>query len=184
MFATLATVLTEARPSAQDVNACADCHLQLTDVAGGVHVQSWDRSAHGRNNVGCEKCHGGDASSAIYARAHRDIIRPANVRSPLNPRNLGATCGSCHTGQYAAFQGSRHYQLLQSGSNKGPTCITCHGDINGWLLSPKSLEASNVNSVEAMVTMIAVARQFEMQMKMLSNAEENARQATRLLSSN
>ncbi len=51
-------------------------------------------------------------------------------------------------------------------------------------LSPKSLEGSNVNTVEAMVTMIAVARQFEMQMKMLSNAEENARQATRLLSSN
>lgn len=51
-------------------------------------------------------------------------------------------------------------------------------------LSPKSLEGSNVNTVEAMVSMIAVARQFEMQMKMLSSAEENARQATRLLSSN
>jgi len=51
-------------------------------------------------------------------------------------------------------------------------------------LNAKSLEGSNVNTVEAMVSMIAVARQFEMQMKMLSNAEENARQATRLLSSN
>ena len=51
-------------------------------------------------------------------------------------------------------------------------------------LSAKSLEGSNVNTVEAMVSMIVVARQFEMQMKMLSNAEENARQATRLLSSN
>ena len=51
-------------------------------------------------------------------------------------------------------------------------------------LSTKSIEGSNVNTVEAMVSMIAVARQFEMQMKMLSNAEDNARQATRLLSSN
>lgn len=51
-------------------------------------------------------------------------------------------------------------------------------------LSSQSVEGSNVNTVEAMVTMIAVARQFEMQMKMLSNAEDNARMATRLLSSN
>lgn len=51
-------------------------------------------------------------------------------------------------------------------------------------LTPQAVEGSNVNTVEAMVTMIAVARQFEMQMKMLSNAEDNARMATRLLSSN
>jgi flagellar basal-body rod protein FlgF len=45
-----------------------------------------------------------------------------------------------------------------------------------------ALEGSNVNPVEAMVSMIAVARQFEIQMKMLSNADDNARQATKLLS--
>ena len=45
-----------------------------------------------------------------------------------------------------------------------------------------TLEGSNVNPVEAMVSMIAVARQFEVQMKMLSSADENARQATKLLS--
>ena len=49
---------------------------------------------------------------------------------------------------------------------------------------PKSIEGSNVNTIEAMVSMITVARQFEMQMKMISSAEENARQATRLLASN
>ena len=50
-------------------------------------------------------------------------------------------------------------------------------------LNVGSLEGSNVNPVEAMVSMIAIARQFEVQMKMLSNADENARQATKLLSS-
>jgi flagellar basal-body rod protein FlgF len=48
-------------------------------------------------------------------------------------------------------------------------------------LQPQALEGSNVNPVEAMVTMIAVARQFEMQMKMISAADDNARNADRLL---
>lgn len=46
------------------------------------------------------------------------------------------------------------------------------------------LESSNVNPVEAMVNMISLARQFETQMKMLSNADNNARQAAKILSMN
>lgn len=45
-----------------------------------------------------------------------------------------------------------------------------------------ALEGSNVNAVEAMVTMITLARQFDMQIKMMQNAEGNARQADQLLS--
>jgi flagellar basal-body rod protein FlgF len=45
-----------------------------------------------------------------------------------------------------------------------------------------ALEGSNVNAVEAMVSMISLARQFDMQMKMLQNADGNDRQATQLLS--
>ena len=44
-----------------------------------------------------------------------------------------------------------------------------------------TLESSNVNVVEAMVGMIAAARQFEMQMKMLSSAEQNEQKANALL---
>jgi flagellar basal-body rod protein FlgF len=45
------------------------------------------------------------------------------------------------------------------------------------------LEGSNVNVVEEMVTMISLSRQFEMQMQMLRNAEQNDKAATRLLAS-
>jgi flagellar basal-body rod protein FlgF len=45
-----------------------------------------------------------------------------------------------------------------------------------------ALEGSNVNAVEAMVSMIALARQFDLQMKMLQHADGNDRQATELLS--
>jgi flagellar basal-body rod protein FlgF len=49
-------------------------------------------------------------------------------------------------------------------------------------LADGTLEGSNVNVVEAMVGMIAAARQFEMQMKMLAIAEQNEQKAGSLLS--
>jgi len=47
---------------------------------------------------------------------------------------------------------------------------------------PGSLEGSNVNPVEAMVNMISLARQFDMQMKMLQSADTNAQHATSVMS--
>ncbi len=44
-----------------------------------------------------------------------------------------------------------------------------------------ALESSNVNVVDAMVTMISLARQFEMQMKLVQSAENNANKASQLL---
>jgi flagellar basal-body rod protein FlgF len=43
------------------------------------------------------------------------------------------------------------------------------------------LESSNVNTAEAMVHMIELARQFEMQVKAIRTAEENANAATQLM---
>ncbi len=48
-------------------------------------------------------------------------------------------------------------------------------------LQPGALESSNVNTVEAMVNMIQLARQYETQVKVMSNAEDNDRAATQLL---
>lgn len=44
-----------------------------------------------------------------------------------------------------------------------------------------ALEGSNVNAVDSMVTMIALARSFEMQMSLMKNAENNAAKATQIL---
>lgn len=44
------------------------------------------------------------------------------------------------------------------------------------------LEGSNVNPAEAMVDMIANARRFEMQMKVIHSADDNAQKANQLLS--
>ena len=43
-----------------------------------------------------------------------------------------------------------------------------------------ALESSNVNVVEAMVNMISLARQFDTQMKLMQNAENNANKASQI----
>jgi flagellar basal-body rod protein FlgF len=45
-----------------------------------------------------------------------------------------------------------------------------------------SLESSNVNAADAMVNMINLARQFEMQMNLMKNAESNETKASQLFS--
>jgi flagellar basal-body rod protein FlgF len=51
-------------------------------------------------------------------------------------------------------------------------------------LATETLEGSNVNPVDSMVNMISLARQFEMQIKMLQTADANAKQASQILSMN
>ncbi|MEO6974258.1 MAG: flagellar basal-body rod protein FlgF [Gallionella sp.] len=49
-------------------------------------------------------------------------------------------------------------------------------------VAPGSLEGSNVNTVSALVNMISLARNFDMQMKMLQTADTNAQHATSVIS--
>ena len=52
------------------------------------------------------------------------------------------------------------------------------------VLAQKSLETSNVNTVDALVSMISLARQYDMQIKLLQTAEANARQADQIMNMN
>lgn len=51
-------------------------------------------------------------------------------------------------------------------------------------LSGGALEGSNVSAVDSMVSMISLARQFETQMSLLKNAENNAAKATQIIALN
>lgn len=52
----------------------------------------------------------------------------------------------------------------------------------GVVLAGGALESSNVNVVDAMVNMIDLARQFELQMNVMKNAESNEAKASQLFS--
>ena len=107
----LAFLLLSAAPATAQQSRCADCHFANPTAPAGIHLSDWDRSAHSRNNVGCEKCHGGDATTFESFLAHRGVLNSANPASPVNRRNLPATCGAC---------GGTHMGVL--GVNE--TCIT------------------------------------------------------------
>ena len=126
--------------SAQSQSRCADCHFANPGSVSASHLSEWDLSGHGRKNVGCETCHGGDPRSFEPFVAHKDILARTNPASPVHPTNLPKTCGTCHTGPLMAFQRSKHYELLRAGNKNGPTCTTCHGEAAGNRLSPKALE--------------------------------------------
>ena len=127
-------------PARAQQSRCADCHFAQAEVPEPDHLADWEHSAHGRNNVGCEKCHGGDATTFESLFAHRDILHSTNPASPVNRRNLPKTCGTCHAGPFVAFQASRHFALLEQGDTKVPVCTTCHGTAGFNRPSARSLE--------------------------------------------
>jgi len=126
--------------SQQARSQCADCHIAQADPPNARHLADWERSAHGRADVGCEKCHGGDPTTFESFRAHQGILTSRNPASPVAYKNLPATCGKCHAGPYVAFQSSRHFALIQTNSENPPVCVTCHGEVAANRPSAKTLE--------------------------------------------
>jgi hypothetical protein len=140
-FWLLLLILGAARLGGAQTSSCADCHIaNLQADPYPEHTYDWESSAHGRNSVGCERCHDGDATTFESFLAHRGILASRNPASPTHTTSLPRTCGKCHIGPYVEFQKSRHNQLLQDARSEGPTCATCHGPVAARLLSPKALE--------------------------------------------
>ncbi len=135
-----AVVITSPAVAQIPTSLCGDCHIARPDAPGGRHIADWDRSAHGRNGIGCEACHGGNPTTAEPFLAHQGILHFHNPASPVARINLPHTCGKCHGGPLWAFQASRHYSLLRAGDRDVPTCATCHEEAAAYLLSPKQLE--------------------------------------------
>jgi hypothetical protein len=108
-------------------NQCVDCHARVgtpREVAG--RYLDWHFSAHGRANVGCNSCHGGDPAATDAATAHRGVIPSVQAGSRLHRTRLPETCGACHKAVVNSFVESTHYKVLAA-SGLGPSCTTCHG---------------------------------------------------------
>lgn len=136
----LLSVFLSATPALAQQSRCADCHFSRPESPFREHLADWDRSAHSRNNVGCEKCHGGDPTTFEPFLAHRGILNSANPASPVNRRSLSTTCGTCHAGPFVAFQNSQHFALLGKGDTRVPVCTTCHGSAGAARPSARALE--------------------------------------------
>jgi hypothetical protein len=128
---------------AQQVSRCASCHFaNLERVPASGMLGDWAQSPHGRHAVGCERCHGGDPTSEHPQEAHRGVLNPDHLLSPVNAANLASTCAPCHRANADAFGESVHQRLLVTGDRRAPTCATCHTAMRARTVSGAQLEAN------------------------------------------
>lgn len=124
--------------TAWGANSCVDCHRKAETIRAlpswyqdqFIH---WYGSVHGRKDVTCDKCHGGDPKRLIKKQAHQGIKPSGDPDSRVYYKNIPKTCGGCHKEVYLEFIKSRHYTNLKA-DRLAPTCTTCHGfqmDIEG-----------------------------------------------------
>ena len=122
-------------PEAEGINTCFECHVELGDDHT-VTAEDWRKSVHGKAEVGCADCHGGDPRTdemnlsmtpdAGYLGAPRRAIIPE-------------ICGGCHsdvermrqynlpTDQYAKYVESVHGAKIKEGDTQVAICSDCHG---------------------------------------------------------
>jgi cytochrome c7-like protein len=130
-----------AQPPALPANKCAACHLQLVwTLSATTHVDEWVTSKHAAYRVGCERCHGGNATTSNANAAHRGVVASADRSSTVHRMALPQTCGGCHPAAATAFARSIHDELLQQGNPRAPTCTTCHTSMATEVLAPGALE--------------------------------------------
>ena len=107
--------------------ACANCHQDVIDMLAASIHKGGEKLLPPR--PGCETCHG-----TVHT-----MLPTADPASKVNPRNLPATCGSCHANPglsgdvdvrfvqpIAAYSHSVHARAIANGE-KAATCSSCHG---------------------------------------------------------
>ncbi len=117
-------------------NACVRCHENQAGQLGQI-VREWKNSVHFANGVGCDGCHGGDATVRAENFPRPDDFKDAShlSRDPrlltafrssdqfvskVRGREVSYFCGKCHTMVKEKHLGSPH------GDNGDPTCLYCH----------------------------------------------------------
>ncbi|HZR25668.1 MAG TPA: multiheme c-type cytochrome [Vicinamibacterales bacterium] len=110
----------------QASGSCVACHVRGAAPMPDAHRgEPWSTSAHA--TVGCQTCHGGDATAMHPSVAHRGVRDAVSPFSTINPANLSRTCAMCHSTIANAYRNTIHQVLLDAGDSRVPTCMTCHG---------------------------------------------------------
>jgi nitrate/TMAO reductase-like tetraheme cytochrome c subunit len=105
---------------------CLNCHYSRQKKL----VESWEKSKHARNRVGCYECHRAEPDDPAAKRGHFGF----NVQLPVTPLR----CAECHAEQYNSFASSSHamaYETIRHAelASTSPvlfetSCAICHGN--------------------------------------------------------
>jgi cytochrome b subunit of formate dehydrogenase len=109
-------------------NQCATCHVDAVhQYQLGIHAVA--RKNGDKETPTCLACHG----------SPHQILAAIDPQSPVNHRNIPATCGNCHaqkavmertgnsTQPFFAYEESVHGSAVVNGSDKAAVCTDCHG---------------------------------------------------------
>src|SRR5262245_32912276 len=105
--------------NAQTADNCIACHSKQSGPPGEA-VALYRTSTHGHASIGCDGCHGGDASEADKAKAHAAGF----VAIPDTAATL-AMCGKCHRQPLEFFKSSKHVASRPNAARLD--CAECHG---------------------------------------------------------
>ncbi|RMD91098.1 MAG: hypothetical protein D6813_08150 [Calditrichaeota bacterium] len=108
---------------------CGECHKQGGKAAKipGLHeinaYYDYSKSVHGKGLV--EK---GLLPSAVCTDCHTShyVLKMTDERSSVYPKNIPATCATCHRGIYKQYILSVHAINKVKNEQKLPTCADCH----------------------------------------------------------
>lgn len=122
-------------------DACVECHATRAEARLRAPVSAL-HDAHGRGELGCAACHGGDPTEPT-ARAH-DLGR-GFVGRP-GPLSLIRMCGACHDGSTDApsvmedYRVGAHASAVFSG-RPAADCASCHHPHDVERLEPATAQA-------------------------------------------
>jgi predicted CXXCH cytochrome family protein len=108
---------------------CGRCHRENGKASQTAKLKEvnafkdYSLSVHGRGLT--EK---GLLPSAVCTDCHSThyILKESDERSSVNPKNIPATCSSCHKGIYNDYLSGDHSILKSDHKKKYPTCADCH----------------------------------------------------------
>ncbi len=108
---------------------CGECHredgkaVELTDLKEVDAYADYSSSMHGRSLR--EK---GLLPTAVCTDCHTThfVLKESDERSSVHPKNIPATCASCHKGIYDEYIKSDHAITRDDHTKKYPTCADCH----------------------------------------------------------
>lgn len=125
----------------EEKNQCVSCHeTERLPISLGHSFDEWRVSEHGRVNITCEKCHGGDPSAVEAQQAHVGVLPASDPKSRVHTTHIAETCGACHQAELAAYSKTVHAKQVRE-QQRGATCFTCHGSMAISLPSPAELKA-------------------------------------------
>jgi predicted CXXCH cytochrome family protein len=108
---------------------CGQCHkangkaVQATELKEVDAYKDYSLSIHGRGLT--EK---GLLPSAVCTDCHttHHVLKAEDELSSVNPKNIPATCATCHKGIYDDYIKSDHSISINDNKHRYPTCADCH----------------------------------------------------------